>query len=155
MVDIIAILRKISNNCLTCSGHGHPPAIGVSPFHRFVQCLGSPGLGRPQAILIPPCRRLFHRLRGTGLGGPQALHIPPCRRLFHRLRGTGLGRTQALHIPAGLCLLPSLPCSPFCMSPATCRNASTAKTGADTGPEGCGAPAVFPSPCLDLQRLQS
>ena len=39
--------------------------------------------------------------------------------------------------------------------PATCRNASTAKTGADTGPEGCGAPAVFPSPCLDLQRLQS
>ena len=39
--------------------------------------------------------------------------------------------------------------------PATCRKASTAKTGADTGPEGCGAPAVFPSPCLDLQRLQS
>ena len=32
--------------------------------------------------------------------------------------------------------------------PATCRKASTAKTGADTGPEGCGAPAVFPSPCL-------
>ena len=39
--------------------------------------------------------------------------------------------------------------------PVTCRKASTAKTGADTGPEGCGAPAVFPSPCLDLQRLQS
>ena len=39
--------------------------------------------------------------------------------------------------------------------PATCRKASTTKTGADTGPEGCGAPAVFPSPCLDLQRLQS
>ena len=62
--------------------------------------------------------------------------------------------------------------------PATCRKASTGKTGADTGPEGCGAPAVFPSPCLgdggkdggkegcgapavfpspclDLQRLQS
>ena len=39
--------------------------------------------------------------------------------------------------------------------PATCRKASTAKTGADTGPEGCGVPAVFPSPCLDLQRLQS
>ena len=32
--------------------------------------------------------------------------------------------------------------------PATCRKASTGKTGADTGPEGCGAPAVFPSPCL-------
>ena len=27
--------------------------------------------------------------------------------------------------------------------PATCRKASTAKTGADTGPEGCGSPAVF------------
>ena len=39
--------------------------------------------------------------------------------------------------------------------PATCRKASTGKTGADTGPEGCGSPAVFPSPCLDLQRLQS
>ena len=39
--------------------------------------------------------------------------------------------------------------------PVTCRKASTAKTGADTGPEGCGSPAVFPSPCLDLQRLQS
>ena len=39
--------------------------------------------------------------------------------------------------------------------PATCRKASTAKTGADTDPEGCGAPAVFQSPCLDLQRLQS
>ena len=39
--------------------------------------------------------------------------------------------------------------------PVTCRKASTAKTGADTGPEGCGAPAVFPSPCLDLPRLQS
>ena len=39
--------------------------------------------------------------------------------------------------------------------PATCRKVSTAKTGADTGPEGCGVPAVFPSPCLDLQRLQS
>ena len=32
--------------------------------------------------------------------------------------------------------------------PATCRKASTGKTGADTGPEGCGSPAVFPSPCL-------
>ena len=32
--------------------------------------------------------------------------------------------------------------------PATCRKASRGKTGADTGPEGCGAPAVFPSPCL-------
>ena len=31
---------------------------------------------------------------------------------------------------------------------ATCRKASTGKTGADTGPEGCGSPAVFPSPCL-------
>ena len=30
--------------------------------------------------------------------------------------------------------------------PATCRKASTGKTGADTGPEGCGSPAVFPSP---------
>ena len=30
----------------------------------------------------------------------------------------GLGRPQALHIPPGLCLLPSFPCSPFCMSPA-------------------------------------
>ena len=39
--------------------------------------------------------------------------------------------------------------------PATCRKASRGKTGADTGPEGCGSPAVFPSPCLDLQRLQS
>ena len=39
--------------------------------------------------------------------------------------------------------------------PVTCRKASRGKTGADTGPEGCGAPAVFPSPCLDLQRLQS
>ena len=39
--------------------------------------------------------------------------------------------------------------------PATCRKASTGKTGADTGPEGCRSPAVFPSPCLDLQRLQS
>ena len=39
--------------------------------------------------------------------------------------------------------------------PATCRKASKGKTGADTGPEGCGSPAVFPSPCLDLQRLQS
>ena len=39
--------------------------------------------------------------------------------------------------------------------PATCRKASKGKTGADTDPEGCGAPAVFPSPCLDLQRLQS
>ena len=29
--------------------------------------------------------------------------------------------------------------------PATCRKASTGKTGADTGPEGCGSPAVFPS----------
>ena len=27
--------------------------------------------------------------------------------------------------------------------PATCRNASREKTGADTGPEGCGSPAVF------------
>ena len=27
--------------------------------------------------------------------------------------------------------------------PATCRKASTGKTGADTGPEGCGLPAVF------------
>ena len=27
--------------------------------------------------------------------------------------------------------------------PATCRKASTGKTGADTGPEGCGSPAVF------------
>ena len=35
------------------------------------------------------------------------------------------------------------------------RKASTGKTGADTGTEGCGSPAVFPSPCLDLQRLQS
>ena len=35
--------------------------------------------------------------------------------LFQRLRGTGLGRPQALHIPPGLCLLPSFPCSPFCM----------------------------------------
>ena len=33
--------------------------------------------------------------------------------------------------------------------PATCRKASTGKTGADTGPEGCGSPAVFPSPCLE------
>ena len=33
-------------------------------------------------------------------------------------------------------------------SPTTCRKASTGKTGADTGPEGCGSPAVFPSPCL-------
>ena len=32
--------------------------------------------------------------------------------------------------------------------PATCRKASTGKTGADTGPEGCGSPAVFTSPCL-------
>ena len=32
--------------------------------------------------------------------------------------------------------------------PATCRKASTAKTGADTGPEGCGSPAVFTSPYL-------
>ena len=40
-------------------------------------------------------------------------------------------------------------------SPATCRKASRGKTGADTGPKGCGSPAVFPSPCLDLQRLQS
>ena len=32
--------------------------------------------------------------------------------------------------------------------PATCRKVSTGKTGADTGPEGCGSPAVFPSPCL-------
>ena len=32
--------------------------------------------------------------------------------------------------------------------PATCRKASTGKNGADTGPEGCGSPAVFPSPCL-------
>ena len=32
--------------------------------------------------------------------------------------------------------------------PATCRKASTGKTGADTGPEGCGSPARFPSPCL-------
>ena len=39
--------------------------------------------------------------------------------------------------------------------PATCRKASRGKTGADTGPEGCGSPAVFPSPCLDLQRIQS
>ena len=39
--------------------------------------------------------------------------------------------------------------------PATCRKASRGKTGADTGPEGCGSPAVFPSPCLDLQILQS
>ena len=39
--------------------------------------------------------------------------------------------------------------------PATCRKASTGKTGADTGPEGCGSPVVFPRPCLDLQRLQS
>ena len=31
---------------------------------------------------------------------------------------------------------------------ATCRKASTGKTGADTGLEGCGSPAVFPSPCL-------
>ena len=27
--------------------------------------------------------------------------------------------------------------------PATCRKASRGKTGADTGPEGCGSPAVF------------
>ena len=27
--------------------------------------------------------------------------------------------------------------------PATCRKASRVKTGADTGPEGCGSPAVF------------
>ena len=27
--------------------------------------------------------------------------------------------------------------------PATCRKASTGKTGADTGPEGCGSPAVL------------
>ena len=27
--------------------------------------------------------------------------------------------------------------------PATCTKASTGKTGADTGPEGCGSPAVF------------
>ena len=33
--------------------------------------------------------------------------------------------------------------------PATCRKASTGKTGADTGPEGCGSPAVFSSPCLE------
>ena len=39
--------------------------------------------------------------------------------------------------------------------PATCRKASTGKMGVDTGPEGCGSPVVFPSPCLDLQRLQS
>ena len=39
--------------------------------------------------------------------------------------------------------------------PATCRKASPAKTGADKVPEGCGAPAMFPSPCPDLQRLQS
>ena len=32
--------------------------------------------------------------------------------------------------------------------PATCRKASTGKTGAGTGPEGCGAPAIFPSPYL-------
>ena len=32
--------------------------------------------------------------------------------------------------------------------PATCRKASTGKTEADTGPEGCGSPAAFPSPCL-------
>ena len=27
--------------------------------------------------------------------------------------------------------------------PATCRKASMGKTGADTGPEGCGSPTVF------------
>ena len=32
--------------------------------------------------------------------------------------------------------------------PATCRKASMEKTGADTGPERCGSPAVFPSPCF-------
>ena len=43
---------------------------------------------------------------------------------FHCLRGTGLGRPQALHIPPGLCLLPSFPCSPFCMSPAVLLSSS-------------------------------
>ena len=38
--------------------------------------------------------------------------------------GTGLGRRQAIHIPPDLCLLPSLPCSPFCMSPAVLLSSS-------------------------------
>ena len=40
---------------------------------------------------------------------------------FYRIKQaskTSLGRRQAIHIPPDLCLLPSFPCSPFCMSPA-------------------------------------
>ena len=35
-----------------------------------------------------------------------------------------LGRPHALHIPPGLRLLPSFPCSPFCMSPAVLLSSS-------------------------------
>ena len=38
--------------------------------------------------------------------------------------GTGLGTPQAIHIPPGLCVLPSLPCSPFFMSPAVLLSSS-------------------------------
>ena len=63
----------------------------------------------------------------------------------------GITENQATYLHCGGEARPKKRARP----PATSRKASTGKTGADTGPEGCGAPAVFPSPCLDLQRLQS